>query len=235
VAMAAELGERVRTSARVRAIGQDADTVTVSYLEGGQPRALRARYGVLAIPPPAVRRVSLDPPLPGPVAAAYAGLPMSRVTKILLQVRRRFWERHGVSGRAFTTGLVQATYETTAGQDGERAVLTIYTADSAADTLAALSEAERLAAVTAELELLYPGCSGEIEQAVTVAWTAASATGGAYSHFQPGELTRYGPWLAGPVGRLHLAGEHTDQWQATMNGALASGQRAAREILARID
>ena len=48
---------------------------------------------------------------------------------------------------------------------------------------------------------------------------------------QPGELTRYGPWLAGPVGRLHLAGEHTDQWQATMNGALASGQRAAGEIL----
>ncbi|MBY0515189.1 MAG: FAD-dependent oxidoreductase, partial [Gemmataceae bacterium] len=38
----------------------------------------------------------------------------------------------------------------------------------------------------------------------------------------------FAPWLAEPVGRLHLAGEHTDQWQATMNGALSSGRRAAR-------
>jgi monoamine oxidase len=150
-------------------------------------------------------------------------------------VRRRFWEDHGLSGRAFTDGLVQATYETTAGQPGERAVLTIYTADSTADTLAAMSDDDRLAACLRDLETLYPGCSNEVEQAVTVAWSVAEPRGGAYSHFRPGDVTRIGPWLAQPVGRLHLAGEHTDQWQATMNGALSSGLRAAREILNRRD
>jgi monoamine oxidase len=44
----------------------------------------------------------------------------------------------------------------------------------------------------------------------------------------------YGPILARPFGRVHTAGEHTDAWQATMNGALASGRRAAGEILARL-
>ena len=149
-------------------------------------------------------------------------------------MRHRFWERYGLSGRAFTDGPIQATYETTAGQAGKRAVLTVYTADRTADMLAALSDVERLALCRSELERLYPGCSDEMEQAVTVAWTTDSATGGAYSHFRPGDVTRFGPWLTGPVGRLHLAGEHTDQWQATMNGALASGQRAAQEILARL-
>jgi monoamine oxidase len=110
-------------------------------------------------------------------------------------------------------------------------VLTVYTGDQTADRVAALPEADRLAAILAELEQLYPGCSSEIERAVTVAWDHASQPGGAYSHFRPGDLTRYGPWLARPCGRLHFAGEHTDPWQATMNGALASGERAAREIL----
>src|SRR5213082_3122180 len=60
-------------------------------------------------------------------------------------------------------------------------------------------------------------------------------TGGAYSHFRPGEMQRFGPVLAGPAGRVHVAGEHTDPWQATMNGALASGLRAAREVLKQLD
>jgi len=47
-------------------------------------------------------------------------------------------------------------------------------------------------------------------------------------------LTRFAPWLAQPSGALHFAGEHTDQWQSTMNGALASGERAAAEVLASL-
>jgi exopolyphosphatase/guanosine-5'-triphosphate,3'-diphosphate pyrophosphatase len=70
---------------------------------------------------------------------------MGRITKLLVQVRRRFWEEHGLTGRAFSDGLLQAMYETTAGQPGERAVLTVYTADRTADTLAAMPEAERRA------------------------------------------------------------------------------------------
>ncbi len=125
-------------------------------------------------------------------------------------------------------------YETTAGQPGERAVLTVYTADWAADALAAMSEAERRSIILKEVEQLHPGCSRDVERVVTVAWSTAPPASGAYSYFRPGDLTRLGPGLADPVGRLHLAGEHTDQWQATMNGALSSGLRAAREILGRL-
>ena len=85
------------------------------------------------------------------------------------------------------------------------------------------------------LVIPYIGPAPTLGQRVTVAWDAPSRTGGAYSHFQPGELIRFGPWLAAPIGRLHVAGEHTDPWQATMNGALSSGLRAAREILSRLD
>lgn len=230
-AMAAELGERLKLNAPVTAICQDQTGVRVTYEQAGSHCEVQADRVVIAVPPPALRRIRLDPPLVGAQREAYEQLPMGHVTKVLLQVRRRFWEDHGVNGRAFTDGLVQATYETTAGQPGQRAVLTVYTGDQTAARLAAMSDAERLAVCLEELERLYPGCAGEIERAVTVAWDAASRPGGAYSHFRPGDLTRFGPWLAEPFGRLHFAGEHTDQWQATMNGALASGERAAGEVL----
>jgi monoamine oxidase len=229
--MAADLGERVRLSTTVTAVSQDATGVTVRYRGASGDGTVRARFGVLAVPPPALRRIALDPPICGLQRAALENVSMGRITKLMIQVRRRFWEDRGLSGRAFTDGMLQAMYEPTAGLPTERAVLTIYTADRAADTLAAMSDEERRAACLAELERLYPGCSPEVEQIVTVAWDRASRTGGAYSHFQPGEMVPFGPWLDRPHGRLHLAGEHTDQWQATMNGALASGLRAAREIL----
>jgi monoamine oxidase len=39
--------------------------------------------------------------------------------------------------------------------------------------------------------------------------------------------------LAAPVGRVHFAGEHTaGAWSGLMEGALRSGERAAREVLA---
>ncbi|MCC7368977.1 MAG: FAD-dependent oxidoreductase [Chloroflexi bacterium] len=230
-AMAAELGEQVTLCATVLAIRHDAHSVQVTYQHDGRQRALAASHVVIAAPPPAVRRLTLDPPLPEPQQDAYASLPMGQVTKVLFQVRRRFWQDQGVNGRAFTDGLVQASYETTAGQPGRRAILTVYTGDETAARLAAMPADERRAACLRELETLYPGCSAEIERVETAAWVVNGPSGGAYSHFRPGDLAEHGPWLAEPFGRLHFAGEHTDQWQATMNGALASGQRAAREIL----
>jgi monoamine oxidase len=40
--------------------------------------------------------------------------------------------------------------------------------------------------------------------------------------------------LARPIGRLAFAGEHTAglEWHGTMEGAVRSGQRAARDVLA---
>lgn len=49
----------------------------------------------------------------------------------------------------------------------------------------------------------------------------------------PGFLTRYGPYLAKPVGRVHYAATETaSEWSGYMNGAVQAGERAAREILA---
>lgn len=58
--------------------------------------------------------------------------------------------------------------------------------------------------------------------------------GGAASFFGPGLLTDYQYLFGKRIGRIHFAGTETaSQYWGTMEGALASGDRAAQEVLAR--
>ena len=52
------------------------------------------------------------------------------------------------------------------------------------------------------------------------------------AHFPPGTLTRYGPLLREPFGRVHWAGTETATTShGAIDGAVRSGERAAAEIL----
>jgi monoamine oxidase len=51
----------------------------------------------------------------------------------------------------------------------------------------------------------------------------------------PGVLLDYGTALRQPVGRIHWAGTETATiWAGYMDGAVRSGERAAREALAAL-
>jgi monoamine oxidase len=78
----------------------------------------------------------------------------------------------------------------------------------------------------------------EGEDGRTVAARAARVddpfTRGSYAAFGPGQITRYWRFVGLAEGRVHFAGEHTSMWaQAFLDGAVSSGRRAAREVLAR--
>ncbi len=47
---------------------------------------------------------------------------------------------------------------------------------------------------------------------------------------RPGQVADLLPHVSKPEGRVHFAGEHTSIWHGWMQGALASGLRAAREV-----
>ena len=229
-AMTAELDGRVRPSTAVKGIEQDGGGVTVHHARG----RIEAEYAVSALPGTVVRRLEMAPPLEPEQREAYAGLRYNRVMKVHLQFRRRFWHDGGGTVGLMSDLPIQTAWDSTYAQRGERGILSVYAADWAACALAAMPEAERFAFCVEQLERVYPGCGAEFERGASVVWHEAPENGGAYSYFGPGELTRYAPWLARPAGRLHFAGEHTDFWQSTMNGALGSGVRAAEEVLARI-
>jgi monoamine oxidase len=51
----------------------------------------------------------------------------------------------------------------------------------------------------------------------------------------PGTLIDFGPALKDPVGKIHWAGTETsDFWCGYMDGAVRSGERAAKEVLSAL-
>ena len=63
-------------------------------------------------------------------------------------------------------------------------------------------------------------------------WHEEWTRGCSIAHLRPGILTRYGPLLREPFGRVHWAGTETATIShGAMDGAVRSGERAATEIL----
>ncbi len=231
-AMGAELSRRIHLETPATALSQDSRSVRVEYSRAGTTGEIEAESVVVALPATALRALEITPRLDARRQQALEGLRYCQAVKMLLQYRRRFWERQGLSGEVVADLPFQCAWDATEGQAADRGILTLCSAGPAAAELAALSDEQRLARCLDQLELIYPGSAADLEVSVCVVWDLSAGRQGAYSYFGPGELTSYGPLLACPEGRIFFAGEHTDPWQATMNGALASGIRASREVLA---
>jgi monoamine oxidase len=152
--------------------------------------------------------------------------------KVLMQFSRRFWlERQRLRGVMTDLPFLSA-WDATRDQPGERGILGTYTAGRNGRELAELTESDRIDWCLRQLDQLFPNASSSFEVGYSAVWDKDPFSLGTYSYFEPGELTRLGPILAQQVGRIHFSGEHTDAWQATMNGAISSGLRAAHEVLA---
>ncbi len=235
LAIADQLGTRLHLLTPATAIDQDGRSVTIEYDQAGPGRSITARYAVVAVPFTVLRSLDFTPPLEPAHQEALEGLRYGHAVKMLLQFGHRFWVDLGVSGATATDLPFQFAWDATKAQPGERGILTLFTTGQSAADLADLSEEQRLERSLEQLEEIYPHVGDYVDLGVSVVWDADAASQGGYSYFGPGELTRYGPLLARPEGRVHFAGEHTDRWQATMNGALASGVRAGTEVLARLN
>ena len=58
------------------------------------------------------------------------------------------------------------------------------------------------------------------------------SAGGPTGHHAPGAIVEYGAVIREPIGLLHWAGTETaTRWTGYMDGAVESGERAAKEVL----
>ena len=67
-----------------------------------------------------------------------------------------------------------------------------------------------------------------------MAWSAAPFAKGSVSAYKPGQYTTLRGLEAEAVENLHFAGEHTAAVPGSMNSAVESGARAAREVAAAL-
>jgi monoamine oxidase len=232
-AFAKSLGNRIQYGTPVRRVLHQGASVRAVFEHGGAEQAIDADRLICAAPCPALRKILFGPELPARKRQILEQLEYNPVTRIYLQANRRFWTDAGDAGAAFTDLPIQSVTEHPFGRPGSpamRGILECHVKGAEAERLAALDPTAQLAFAVDNLEKVHPGFKSHFEVGTTVAWSTDPWAGGGYAWWKPGQLTDWGPELARPEGRVHFAGEHTSLLGRTMEGALESGNRAAREV-----
>jgi monoamine oxidase len=217
--LAGELSGRIHLASPVRRLGWRDGGVTV----GTDAAEFDADAAVIAVPTAPLSEIDFDPPLEGPTADALRSVRYGHNAKLfvalrapsppsaIMSVRRRFWSytQLDVSGEPvpFATAYT-----------GTRGAVEVL---ASVDPSAWMDE---LAALRPELEL-------NPEAALLSTWHDDPWVRGSYSARSLSSPLRDAE-LAKPIGPLYFAGEHTaGDWHGLMEGALRSGQRAARQVL----
>jgi monoamine oxidase len=229
-AFASRLAERIRYGAAVVGFEQDAHRVRVAYTQAGARTSLAADRLVCAVPFSVLRRMAVSPRFSAAKRSAVEQLPYTSVARTYLQTRRKFWLDEGLSGQAATDEPYTTMFDGAPNQPGSRGILEAYMAGAPARRLTALSEGERLTSVLGLAERLYPRVRENFEVGASKCWDADVWARGAYAWYRPGQMTSLLPHVARAEGRIHFAGEHASSLFGWMQGALESGNRAAREV-----
>ncbi len=215
----------------VTSINNQPDEVTVTYKQGNSFQTISSDFGILAIPLPGARRIEFDQPLPASHQYMINEVSYGAVTKVMIEYRKRFWKDKGWNGRLSTDLQIVQTWDATSHLEGEHGIITAYTGGGPGARLSALSDEDRIKLAVSVIERIFPGSSDLIENTATIAWINEPFTLCSYMALAPGQVTAHWRTLFSPAGRLFFAGEHATMYQGYMEGAVESGQRAAKIIL----
>ncbi len=226
----------LRLASEVTAVVQEPDgRYRVSIAD--QPAIQGADRVVLTAPMPVLHAMDLSGAgLSERRHRALAEIPMGTGTKLTLQLDLPPSRHPGWPGFALVDHPAVALWDSSRGQPGDAGLLTMFTSERvfrsadgahAAPDEASLQQARRL------LDQVVPGlherCTGT---AWLDSWPDDEWARGSYAGFAPGQYARYAGFLSLPEAGVHFAGEHTSLASpGYLDGAVASGERAAGEVL----
>ncbi|MCY1498113.1 L-amino acid dehydrogenase [compost metagenome] len=215
----------IKTNARVSAIVQEQEGVTVKV--GGT--GYKADYVVLAVPLPALGKISMTPSLSALQLRALKDINYGWRDQMLLKFKKPVWGKSRLSGEVYSDQGLGMLWVEPALKGG--ANLLINLSGDNARLMQAFGDRQLVDQVLIRFDKLYPGAREQFKGFELRRYGKDALAGGAYLAYGPGEISRYWRLWEQPLGRVVFAGEHTDAlYPGTLEGALRSGQRAAAQV-----
>ena len=228
-ALARGLGKRVLLRQPVRRIAQSRTGVRVRT----DKLVVNAKQVIVAVPPALAGRIEYSPILPFRRDQLTQRMGQGTLTKVSLVYPNPFWREKGYNGTGLSTdGLVAATFDNTPA-DGAPGLLMAFVGGDKAREYEGLTKSERRSRVLAELTEFWGAEAAKPDEFFDTRWPARRWNrGGPVGIHGPGSLVANGAALRVPAGRMHWASTETSTyWNGYMDGAVRSGERAAREVL----
>jgi monoamine oxidase len=235
-----EVGDVIRYDAKVTAIRQDDDGVTVTWTDlksPATPQQARADWCVCTIPLSILSQLPVD--VGARMKAAIDAVPYSASVKIGLQFKRRFWEEdEAIYGGISYTDLPirQIAYPNTGfNRAGKGVLLGAYLFDGPnAYEFTAMPPAERVARAVEFGASLHPQYAAEFDNGIAVAWHRMPFTLGCAGDWTDTSRAEHYDNLCQIDGRIVLAGEHASYIPAWQEGAILSSLDAITRLHERV-
>ena len=227
--IAAQLGKRVVLKSPVRRIVQKGGRVTVE----SDRYTVRCKRVIVAIPPTLAGRIDYHPLLPPERDQLTQRYGQGTLTKVAAVYDKPFWRDKGLTGQAVSIdGLVSATFDDSP-QSGSPGVIFAFVGGDSARKYQRMSPQEGRDTVLGEFASFFGEEARSPKDFFETRWTTEQWTRGCPVGIAgPGTLLAYGDQLRTPFGKIHWAGTETSTyWNGYMDGAVRSGQRAAKEAL----
>lgn len=230
LAVADHLAPSVHLRTPVRTIERSDDGYRVRTPAG----EVHATNVIIALPPPAIAKIDFDPPLPVESARWAQRSVMGDVAKLHLVYPRPFWRDAGLSGQATLYGgePVGVTFDNSP-PDASAGVLVCFVYGDRLRAWSRLSPGDRRATIVETVTTLFGAEASSPTDYLEQIWPRDPFAGGGYAAVpSPGAWYEYGRAWRAPVRGIHWAGTETASvWHGYMDGAIASGERAAHEVL----
>jgi len=230
-AMAASLSGIIRYNAPVVRVERQSIGFRVDYREGAAAKSMAAARVVFAVPASTMRQIEMKPRLSRLKEQAIEQLSYYDGVRFLMQVKRPFWKAAGLSGSARTDRATEIGDAATDQTAPSRGILAATTGGEMGRRTLGMTPDASLSLGVDLMADAFPAIRSEFEKGVVYRWSTEPWTRGAFALYRPGQMTTLMPVLASAESGLHFAGEHTSIWTGWMEGALESGERAAREVL----
>ncbi|MFF8649631.1 flavin monoamine oxidase family protein [Streptomyces griseoluteus] len=226
--LAEKLGDRVVLDTRVRRISQDDDGVMVHT----DSAVISAKHVIVTAAPEHRSYIEFLPALPEKTQGLTRTWPMGRLSKAFVAYDRPFWRAEGLSGEAvMDTGTAFITFDVS--PDNGPGVLMVFCTPSVYDNFD--PETRRSRVVQQMVDLYGPQASTPIDYVDHCWGTEPFAPGGPHPAAGPYASVSYGSALTEPHGRIHWSGTETaGEWVGTMNGAVLTGLRTAKQVAQRL-
>jgi monoamine oxidase len=232
-AFAAKLSDVVHYGCAVEHIERGEQRVRIDCRHMGMLDHVEADAVICTIPYTVLRHIPVTPEWSAAKRNVIDHLNYGPVVRTTYQVSRRYWEDEGLNG----FGVSEKNFEVwhpTYGKPGRRGLLQAYNYENYARELDQLQEDEQVERMIGDMDEVHPGLRRNLEAVVTKSWAKDPWQRGAYVVYPVGQMQWYSE-ICRREGRVWFAGEHASPWPGWMQGAIASGISAAREINATSD
>ncbi|NQZ82325.1 MAG: FAD-dependent oxidoreductase [Colwellia sp.] len=227
LALANSLSDNIVYASPVESVQQSNENVVIYTRNNEQYLADRV---LCTVPLPVLNKISFTPPLSDQkTLASNGGYDYTDSTRLYTQFSERFWLADNLNGWG-DTNWPEEVWQPTWDSGESSGIIQSYLRDTTATEIDSFDMLQQIESVHTRWQHVFPQFEDIIIRNHVHSWQKEIWTGSAYASPTNTQNVALASHIGLAEGRVHFAGEHASQFHGWIQGAIASGIRAANEI-----